>query len=212
VCSGASSAAANVVFTAGHCLNGGPPNPQNRWSSSVIFVPAYENGARPYGSFACGFMTVGNTWYSSGDFARDVAACRTGNSNISPFKTLTQAVGYLGFTWNQPRYQLWHALGYPSAAPFNGQWMTVCTASWAVTDLSVTIGYPDPQGVGCDMTPGASGGPWIKGFKGGNWINSVNSYKYTTAQPLAMYGPYFDTYVNQVRCYAATGTWPPPAC
>jgi V8-like Glu-specific endopeptidase len=211
-CSAASSAAANVVFTAGHCLNGGPPNPGNRWSQNVIFVPAYENGAQPYGRFACGFKTVATAWFVSGDPARDVGACRVGVSSLAPNKTLTQSVGWLGFAWNQSRFQHWHAFGYPGEPPFNGLLMIVCAASWAVTDGNPAIGAPDPHGIGCDMNRGSSGGPWVKAFKTGNWINGVNSYKYFASQPLAVYSPYFDTYVNQIRCYAATGTWPPPAC
>jgi V8-like Glu-specific endopeptidase len=207
VCSGASSAAGNVVFTAGHCLSTG----RSTWSTNVIFVPSYENGAEPYGRFACTFMTVGASWHSSRQFARDVGACRVGVSNLFPFRTLTQSVGWLGFAWNQSRYQHWHAMGYPQQAPFNGQLMTVCTASWATTDLNASISSPDPNGIGCDMTKGSSGGPWVRLFKGANHINGLNSYKYGT-RPLAMYSPYFDTYVNRIRCYAATGVWPPPAC
>ena len=61
------------------------------------------------------------------------------------------------------------------------------------------------MGIGCDMTSGSSGGPWVTMWRRGSYINSVNSYRYTSTQPLAMYGPYLDILANQVRCAAATG-------
>ena len=92
--------------------------------------------------------------------------------------------------------------------------MVVCESSHATDDTSVPGIGADPQGVGCDMTGGSSGGPWVMGWKnqtgpnplpGGGFVNGHNDYKYGT-QPLAMYSPYFDSVANQVRCGAATGS------
>ena len=63
----------------------------------------------------------------------------------------------------------------------------------------------DPIGVGCDMTGGSSGGPWIIKLRRGNLLNGITTYGYS-AQPGALYGPYFrDNTANRIRCAAATG-------
>ena len=66
---------------------------------------------------------------------------------------------------------------------------------------------PNPYAIGCDMTGGSSGGPFIMRFKAGSYINGHNDYKYINpALPLAMFSPYLDTQANQVRCVAAAIT------
>ena len=45
-----------------------------------------------------------------------------------------------------------------------------------MTRVSLT-GF-DTIGVGCDMTGGSSGGPWILGLGRGNYINGLISYGY----------------------------------
>ena len=53
---------------------------------------------------------------------------------------------------------------------------------------------PSPSGVGCDMTRGSSGGPWITQFDGlagdSNYLNGNNSYRYL-ARPEEMFSPNF---------------------
>lgn len=198
-----------VLWTAGHCVSNGAGS----FSTNVIFIPDYENGAQPYGQFVCGQLWTTSRWHTAHDFTRDMGACAIGNNQFG--QTLPSRVGTLGFAWNQSRQQHWSEFGYPAAAPFNGQWMVVCESSHATDDTAIAGTGPDPQGVGCDMTGGSSGGPWVIGWKnqtganplpGGGFVNGHNDYKYTASQPLAMYTPYFDTVANQVRCGAATGT------
>ena len=49
VCSGTALTSGNesVVWTAGHCVNEGPGAFYTNWA----FVPAYKDGARPYGTW-----------------------------------------------------------------------------------------------------------------------------------------------------------------
>jgi hypothetical protein len=203
-----------VLWTAGHCLANGSTNPATRaFSTNVIFVPNYENGAEPYGRFPCGQLWTTTAWYNNGDFTRDLGACHILNNALG--QSLPSRVGTLGFAWNQSRLQHWSEFGYPAGAPFNGRWMVVCESSHAVDDTAIAGSGPDPIGVGCDMTGGSSGGPWVMRWKdqappnplpGGGYVNGHNDYKYINpAQPLAMYSPYFDTLANQLRCGAATG-------
>jgi V8-like Glu-specific endopeptidase len=201
VCSGASvasPAATQAVWTAGHCLSDGT----STFSTNVAFVPSYRNGFRPYGTFPAAFLVTTTQWHNNGDFTRDLGAFRVGRNAAG--QTLQSRVGSLGFAWNQPRVQHYNDFGYPAAAPFNGQWMTVCQASHAYDDITIAGAGPDPFAIGCDMTGGSSGGPYIMRFKAGNYINGHNDYKYINpALPLAMFSPYFDRLANQVRCVAA---------
>ena len=49
MCSGTATSSANgdVVTTAGHCVNEGP----GAFVTNFAFVPAYDNGAAPYGTW-----------------------------------------------------------------------------------------------------------------------------------------------------------------
>lgn len=191
VCSAASQGNRGII-TAGHCIHAGN-NSAASWSTNVVFVPAYKDGAAPYGQWPCDYATqiVFTAWYQSGLLNRDVAGCKTINQSG---KTLSARVGSLGFAWNFSADQHWHAFGYPAATPFNGNRLIVCTASRATWDMTGVA--PATQGIGCDMTGGSSGGPWVRAFSGtGGYINGVNSYKYTS-QSGGMFSPYFDDAVK----------------
>ncbi len=178
-----------AVWTAGHCIHAGDGSADG-WSSNVIFVPAYHNGRAPFGQWAAVNLWTKQGWYASGDFRYDMAGAtlkKLGGRKIS------QRVGALGFAWNQGLKVHWHAVGYPAGDPFDGSRQYVCTASYATSDLS--MGEPAPSGMGCDMTGGSSGGPWITGFspssRSGNFLNGNVSYGYLD-EPLQMFSPYFD--------------------
>jgi hypothetical protein len=76
--------------------------------------------------------------------------------------------------------------------------MNVCQSTVAY----IETGYsPATMAIGCDMTGGSSGGGWIKGFAGTNWLNGVNSYKRIingTTLSQEMFSPYFDDSVKTV--------------
>jgi len=205
VCSGSSvqSAPRQVVFTAGHCMDDG----HGHASSHVVFVPGYRNGSIPYGTFAARHTWVLPEWKNGGNDAFDEGAFDVGRNSNG--RTLQGQVGALGFAWDQSRLQHWDLMGYPAEYPFSGEKTVICEASHAFDDTAVddnnqpTGGY-DTIGVGCDMTGGSSGGPWILGLGRGNYLNGVVSYGYDT-QPRAIYGPYFGAEANWLRCRAATG-------
>ena len=71
VCSANSVSATNgsVVATAGHCVHGGKGKYASRW----IFVPAYENGAAPYGQWAATSFSAPTQWTKGGDITYDTA-------------------------------------------------------------------------------------------------------------------------------------------
>lgn len=184
----ASSSASHAIITAGHCINDGA----GHWSSSMVFVPAYNNGAAPYGQWPIIYSTERAfvSWVSGGDLARDIAGAKT-----YPLGglTLAQKVGWLGFAWNWSRVNAWWQIGYPQAAPFTGAWMIACQASYAYD--SPFGSSPKPMGVGCDQTGGTSGGPWVLGIGSGNYVNGVQSHRRTGFNS-ELYSPYVDSTVK----------------
>jgi V8-like Glu-specific endopeptidase len=183
----AASIGKNGIWTAGHCVHAGNGQPSG-WSTNLVFVPGYKDGAAPFGQFTMRQLFCRTNWYQHGNpggLFEDMGAAILNPLNG---KMVSQAVGWLGFAWNFPRNQVWTSLGYPAGAPFNGNRMFQDTAAYA-NDGSVP-GSPQPVGIGCSMTGGCSGGPWVMGLATTNNVNGHNSYR-PNSQPLEMYSPYF---------------------
>ena len=190
VCSANSVSAANgsVVSTAGHCVHGGRGKFASRW----IFVPAYENGAAPYGQWAATSFSAPTQWTKGGDITYDTAFVKVASLNG---RTLAQAVGASAIAFNQARGLAYEAFGYPAAAPFDGQTLQSC----AGTASADPYGQTQSQGIPCDMTGGSSGGPW---FLGSGAQNSLNSFGYNNI-PNVMFGPYYGSVAQTAYAAAA---------
>jgi V8-like Glu-specific endopeptidase len=196
VCSGSAVTSANesTVTTAGHCLNEGP----GAYASYFSFVPAYDDGAAPYGEWVATDLFTTTQWASQGDFNYDV-----GMAKVAPLggATLTDTVGSQGIAFNQPRGQFVHAFGYPAASPYDGQSLTYCSG----TTTNDTRGGTDDLRLACNMTGGSSGGPWFQGFSNGTGTQiSLNSFGYR-GEKNAMYGPIFGATVRNLYTATAAG-------
>ena len=186
----ASSIGNYAIWTAGHCIHQGD-NKETGWSTNVIFVPAYKNGSTPLGVWRANDLDLFTKgfWYEFGDLRYDM-----GGAILQEWtnQSISEIVGSLGFAYNQNSGLHWLNMGYPSAAPFDGQNQQICAASFAYADMSMPA--PSPIAMGCDMSRGSSGGPWILSFSGQvgqtNFLNGNNSYRYTF-HPQEMYSPYF---------------------
>lgn len=189
VCSGTATTSGNsdVVTTAGHCLHEGPGS----FATNFAFVPAYENGAEPYGKWTAKELFTTAEWAASGDFEYD-AGFAVMNTNAGG-ASLTDVVGSYPIAFNKARGLQYQSFGYPAAAPFDGQTLWSCTGTVKDDPYGATT-----QGLPCDMTGGSSGGGWITGGA----LNSVNSYKYR-ADSSTMYGPYFGSTIEAVYRTAA---------
>lgn len=192
VCSGTALTSGNesVVWTAGHCVNEGPGAFYTNWA----FVPAYKDGARPYGTWTARRLFTTAAWGQSGNFSYDLGAAVMSTSGGS---TLTDTVGSRGAGFNRPAQQRYLAHGYPAAPPFSGGRMYICDSNLGTRDPSTS---PQTMGIGCDMTGGSSGGGWVVG----NDVLSVNSYGYSN-QPNVMYGPYQGSVAQQLYTAASSG-------
>jgi V8-like Glu-specific endopeptidase len=198
VCSGSSVAATNkaLVLTAGHCVNEGP----GAFATNFAFVPAYDHGQRPFGTWTARALATSSEWARNGDLNHDIGFAAV--SQLSG-RFLADAVGAQGIAFNQPRGRVMSSFGYPQAAPYDGTTLDWC---WG-TVINDPYGALD-QGLKCNMTGGSSGGPWLIDFASSTGIgttNSLNSYKYNGGQYKGyMFGPYFGSVEQTV--YGSAGS------
>ncbi|WP_346960688.1 hypothetical protein [uncultured Arthrobacter sp.] len=194
VCSGNSVSSSNksTVSTAGHCVNEGP----GAFATNFVFVPAYLNGAAPYGKWAANALYTPTQWSSAGDMQYD-----TGFAVVDPLngKNLSDVVGASGVQFNAARGLTYKSYGYPAASPFDGQSLISCTGPASDDPNNPQF---NSQGIPCDMTGGSSGGPWFIGTNSSGYQNSINSYGYGTRSTV-MYGPYWGSVIQQAYSTAA---------
>ncbi len=191
VCSAGTVTGVNkdLVVTAGHCAQ----DATGAWAHNWIYVPGYDQGSRPYGTFTARHVFVPDTWSRTGDENYDVALVALAEGGG---RHVTDVVGAQGIAFDQPRGALVYGFGYPSGGRYDGERLTYCSGRT----------YPDThrithdEGLRCDMTEGSSGGPWLTRFDAGTGtgvVTSVSSFKYAD-DPATMYGPYFGAAVRRV--------------
>jgi hypothetical protein len=195
VCSGTATNSSNgdVVTTAGHCVNEGP----GAFATNFAFVPAYDNGAAPYGTWTAQTLLTTTQWRTEGDFDYD-AGFAVMNENASG-QNLTLVVGGYPIAFDLDTGLTYKAYGYPAARPFDGQTLWSCSG----TVVPDTYGGSTDQGLACNMTGGSSGGGWITG----NTLNSVTSFGYRGVKDI-LWGPYFGNVIQGV--YNSASSTPDP--
>jgi hypothetical protein len=181
VCSGSALVSTNesVAWTAGHCVNEGP----GAFYTNFMFVPAYRDGAAPYGRFAAPTLLTTSGWRNSGEFGVDVGAAVVDTNEFG--QTLTDAVAEVPPVFNSVRSQSYLLYGYPAAGKFSGQRMYVCNTAWSRNDTSAV---PATMGVPCNMTGGSSGGGWLTSSGA---VASVVSYGYSSLKNV-LFGPHLE--------------------
>ncbi|MFI7227535.1 trypsin-like serine peptidase [Nonomuraea angiospora] len=185
VCSASTVRSANrdVVVTAGHCVKDGAGG----WAANWTFVPAYGmGGAQRFGQYAARRMFVAGPWSRSGDDNYDVGMVALATSGG---RHVADVVGTQEIAFNPPRGGQVFGFGYPADPPYDGHHLVYCAGRLRADPY----GQSRDQGLGCEMTAGSSGGPWLTTFDlatGKGTITSVSSFKYSDDQR-TMYGPYF---------------------
>ena len=194
VCSGNSVSSTNksTVSTAGHCLNEGP----GAFATKFTFVPAYLDGAAPYGMWTAKSLHAPTQWSSGGDMTYDTGFAVMNTLNG---QTLSDVVGASGVQFNAARGLTYKAFGYPAARPFNGESLKSCSGTATNDPYNPQF---NSQGIPCNMTGGSSGGPWFIGTSSTGYQNSVNSYGYGS-KSTTMYGPYWGSVIQQAYSTAA---------
>ncbi|GGP11141.1 hypothetical protein LDL08_39800 [Nonomuraea glycinis] len=185
VCSASTVDSANrdLLVTAGHCVKDG----KGGWAENWTFVPGYDAGGRkPYGQWTARRMFVAGPWSRAADDSYDVGMVAL---NASGGKHIADAVGTQRIAFNGTRGEHTYGFGYPADPPYDGEHLVYCAGRLR----DDPYGDTRDQGLGCGMTAGSSGGPWLSAFDaatGKGTITSLSSFKYSNDQR-TMYGPYF---------------------
>jgi len=169
----------SMVITAGHCVI-----EAGSIAGRMAFVPAYDHGARPFGTFTVKAVYVMPQWRHSENPDFDLAALRV---EPNPLGALTDVVGARGYVTAKSRSSAFQIFGYPAAA-LRGQELRSCRAHGLGSDpFTFSFDGPPTMPSSCDMAAGASGGAWVLG---GTYVNGVTSYGYAN-RPGRLYSPYF---------------------
>lgn len=149
----------DLVVTAGHCLyfGGGPSG----WATNVAFVPAYRNGARPYGTFPAVTLRVPKPWRRNGSIAFDLGMV---NLAPTPVGRIQDLLGAVGITFNRPdkayrkkRFQLFGYPGVPQAY-YDAERLIRCNSRFRGFEVFSDAPVVSP----CHQQFGSSGGGWIR--------------------------------------------------
>lgn len=161
----------NTIVTAAHCVY---DTDTNRSYTNFSFCPAYRAGTCPYGTFSWTRRLILTNYINASRFVYgiryDVALVELGKNSSG--KGVHQMVGYMGRSWNQGYTQSVRTVGYPGKF-YNGAYSWICNSS------TISAGT-DIMEMGCNSGPGHSGGPWVRSFGSGNYVNNVMSYGYTS--------------------------------
>ncbi|MEU0690041.1 trypsin-like serine peptidase [Streptomyces uncialis] len=187
-CSGTAVKSANksVVMTAAHCVRRGS-SPGNT-NTDMVFVPGYHKGKQPYGAFAVRAAATPRAWQN--DSVNDMAALAVDADKNG--RKLTDVVGSQAIAFNRPVSGAVSALGYSATRPYLGEELLRCTGT-AKKERG-------EQMIRCNLSGGASGGPWFADFDtttGKGTLVSVNASLDSTV-PTKMYGEILSTTAKAV--------------
>jgi hypothetical protein len=180
-CSGTSLDTPNgsMVLTAGHCVV-----EARSWGRDLVFIPAFDHGQRPFGTFAAEAVYTTPEWRQSENTDFDVAALLV---RPNRFGTLSNAVGSRGYETGRSRFSAFQIFGYPAGA-LGGEELRFClTHGLGADPLTVGLEGPPTMPSRCNMAAGSSGGAWIAE---GQYIDGVTSYGYAH-NFTRLYSPYF---------------------
>lgn len=157
----------NVIVTAAHCVF---DRSVQKFNGSFTFVPAEYNGNAPYGAFTYVSGSILNAWPSGGARKDDVAVLKLGNNQAG--RPVTYYTGSLGRSWDYSSVQSMHSIGYPGNIG-NSLLQQLCAAE--TLSPPAACGGTTVLNMGCNMTYGASGGPWIRSYRSSNYVSAVVS-------------------------------------
>jgi V8-like Glu-specific endopeptidase len=177
-----------LVLTAGHCVRSGPEDEGGPvWSRYVEFVPAYTDGAAPFGAFVAhrNAMFAPRQWVKHGNPNYDVGAIQVGPNENG--ELLADAVGGVAIALDRSRHTSFRTFGYPG----EDSRLQQCSSP-AVGEDSETrrVSGPPTVKIRCRWVPGASGGGWLT--EDGTEINGLTSYG-RLHDFVHTFGPYFSS-------------------
>lgn len=180
----------STIVSAAHCVRSGYGR-YGTWARRVVFIPAYEEGRRPYGSFLAARIWVPQEYYSYENPNFDVAVIRL---RPNEHGRVARVVGARGWATDVSRNRTYTVFGYP-AGRMRGEIPRTCVSRViGIRERSRRLPGPAPSRIVCDMASGSSGGGWIFGR---GYLNSVIGYA-NRGRPGVLYGPYFGREVRRL--------------
>ncbi len=216
VCSAASvgAGAVGVVVTAGHCtFQAGRP------VENFVFVPGYAAGVRPHGTWPAQTLLTTEAWRTAAPGTPAALAGDVGFAVLAPQdgRSLGEVVGALDIAFApvedpagsgdpvRPGAAEVTVLGYPAGGgEQDGEHLTWCAGP---TDRDTTT--TRDRSIGCAMSGGSSGGPWITDLDprtGSGTVTSVVSFAYE-GDTSTLFGPVLGPGAR--AAYDAARTTPP---
>lgn len=199
-----------LLATAAHCvwLDGS-------WQvEGAFFVPGYAAGEEPYRRWAVDTAYVSPGWQQANSPINDVAA-HLDYAFVSLLpregRLPEQVLGAQGIRFTVPDRVEVAALGYPAAGAYDGQSLRGCVGPAAVEDFARAPNRPPGQVLvlDCDMTVGASGGPWLVGPEPGTGRGQVIGVV-SGGDDTALVSPRFGPAAQQVYDTADSASVLPP--
>lgn len=192
VCSGSivneSASDRSIVLTAGHCVF---DNATGNFATRFIYIPAFDttpvtdcNVSRCLEATS---LVAHNGFTSEGSFTTKATQYDWGFASIPESGINGFSLNTTTFTNSSTSY----AFGYPAGRPYGGKDLVYCAGPISPDANNGGLTW----GLGCNMTGGSSGGPWLAAFNTTTFdgsASSLNSYGYGT-NSTKMYGPKFNT-------------------
>lgn len=149
-----------LVITAGSCVHQGTGGSAGFYDN-FQFVPAFRDGAAPFGTWDYNYVVVSTTWSAGGGRlpnAADYALLEMDDQTVGGvLHRLGEVTGYLGYQTLALKSNHVHILGYTTIFD-NG------TRIHQVTSGSPKAAGQNTMQYGGDLRGGSPGGPWIQNF------------------------------------------------
>jgi hypothetical protein len=164
----------DLIVTAGHCLvipgelSGGAGIV---FADSAMFVPAYRNGAAPFGSFVGTRMATPRAFAQIGDISFDFGAVKLAPGAAGKVET---AIGARGIAFNRKpqtfRNDAFEIYGYPARPQpdYDGERLILCVAQFQGFERFTSAPVIGP----CNQQEGSSGAGWVRNGR----VESVTSH------------------------------------
>lgn len=181
----------DLVITAAHCVSG---------TSGIVFVPAYDRGTAPYGTWTVTKVYADKSWRSAGDPDDDVAFLAVSQAgSIVPIEDVT---GAETLKTDTPAGQLVEVIGYPDAGD-----QPIACRNWTREPMSSQLEF-DCGG----YTDGTSGGPFLANVDPvtgqGTVIGVIGGYEQGGLVPQVSYSSKFGANVAALYRLAIAGGLP----